>query len=610
MSSGRLDPTRRDHAAPATRLLRVLQTVRRFSGLLRPHRGRIAWASLAMLGSTVTGLLLPWPVQGVIDGVLLGRRDQGWLRWLGESVPSAPTALLLTCCGALILLTLLQSLFAYWQNLLTATVGHRVISTLRLEIFDQLQRLSLGFHRARRSGDLLVRLTGDVSMLREILLPALLEAASRFLILIGVLLLMGLIDFRLTVIVLLMLPLLLLSTIRFGSALRQVVRQQRRKEGKIAAVVGEALGSVAVVQAFAQEHQLATRFSRQNSRSLRAGLKSLRLEEKMARSVELTLAFGSALVLWFGGQRALQHSLSPGELIVFLSYLRSIYKPIQTLVRLSGRASKAVACGERILEVLDSKEQVTEPNDAEPTPKLSGGIVFDRVTFGYQDGLPALQDVSFSIAAGERVGLVGHSGAGKSTVLALLLRLYDPDQGRILVDGFDIRRLRLATYRSQIAVVLQEPFLFGISVAENIGFGRPEAEPHEIEAAARVAGAHDFITALPGGYDAVLGERGASLSRGQQQRIAIARAVLRRASILIFDEPTTGLDALTETEVRAALAQWSWNTTCIWIDHRLPPILDCPRVLVLQGGRCVQDGSPRHLVQAPGALQELFQGVA
>ncbi len=592
----------------AGRLARLGRVYRRFAPLVAPHRTRLLWAAGCMLGFIATGLLAPWPVQVVIDGVLLGTRGHGALAWAERFVPEDRAALLAACCVAVVALTAFRGLFSYGQNLLAATVGHRVVADLRLAIFTRLQRLSLAFHDRRTTGDLLVRLTGDVSMLREVLVPAVLDTTSRLLVLAGMVALMAWMDPLLTVLAVGMIPVLALATVRFGSRIREVSREQRRKEGRLASVAAEALASVAVVQAYSREEDMAARISRQNAKSLKAGLRSLRLEESLARLVELTLAAGSAAVLWVGATRALSGALSPGELIVFLTYLRGIYRPVEALVRTASRASKAVACGERVVEVLDSREEVREAPDAVEAPPLRGEIVFERVTFGYDPERPVLSDVSFRIGPGEKVCLVGPSGSGKSTTLALLLRLYEPQQGRILVDGRDIRDFKLDTYRRQIAVVLQEPFLFSIPVEENIRFGRPGATPEEILEAARAAGAHEFIEALPEGYESVLGERGTSLSRGQQQRIALARAVLRDAPILVFDEPTTGLDGRSEAEVLETLARLGRGRTCLWIAHDLGQILDCPRVLLIRDGRLAEDGAPSVLLKRSAAFQGVVLG--
>ncbi len=595
-----------DPPAEAGKIRRLARLFARFDPLLRPYRKQMLFAGICTLGEIAMGLLAPWPIQVVIDAVLLQRKDRGLVAWVRPVLPEGRVELIAVCCVAVLVVAGLRGLLSYWENLTTASVGQNVISELREAVFNRLQHLSIAFHSQRRTGDLLVRLTGDVSMLREVLVPSVLEFASQSLLLVGVLGLMLMMDPTLTLFAVATLPFLAVATVRFGSRLRAVSREQRRKEARIATVAGEALASVALIQAYSREEDMTARFSRNSQDSLHAGLKALRLEESLSRIVEMTLAVGSCLVLGAGAMRTISGDLSPGELVVFLTYLRGVYRPVQAIVRIAGRASKAIACGERVLEILNSQEEIQEAADAVQAPPFRGEIVFDRVTFGYDPERPVLREISFRAAPGEKVGLVGPSGSGKSTIVALLLRLHEPQQGRILVDGHDIRSFTLKSYRRRIAVVLQEPFLFGLSVEDNIRQGRLEATPEEIGAAARAAGADGFIRALPDGYETILGERGTSLSRGQQQRIALARALVRGTPILVFDEPTTGLDARNEAEIVETLAHLGRGRTCLWIAHDLGQILGCERVLVIRDGRLVEDGDPSELLAGSGAFQALF----
>lgn len=596
--------------AALSRWARARAAAARLRGLLWPQRRLALAAALAMIGATVCALAVPWILQIVLDGVLARQRDRGLLPLLRQWLPTETSQLLASAAVAFLVLTAAKGLFTYVQNLAAATVGQRVVTQLRLSVFERMLRLSPIFHAQRRSGDLLLRLTGDISMLREVMLPSLLEATRQLLQIVGALVGMLLIDPLMTAVAVAVLPVLSLTTIRFGGRIRQVVREQRRKEGKLATTAAEALHSLVVVQAYARAEAIKQRLARQSERSLGAGLRSLRLEESMARTVELTLALGVCAALSLGGWRALHGVISAGELVVFLTYLRSLDKPVSSLVRLSAKINKGIASAERVFEVLDANEEVEESPAAIAVSAPRGEIVFENVTFGYDPSRPVLQAVSFRIPAGASVGLVGSSGEGKSTLLALLLRLYDPQQGRILFDGVDIRQLKLGSYREQLATVLQEPFLFGVSVAENIRAGRPDASDDEVRSAARAAEAEPFIEQLGAGYDSELGERGTSLSRGQQQRIAIARAYVRRAPVLVFDEPTTGLDPATAREVRTTLLALASGKTCVWIAHDLAQIQDLPRALVLAGGRVVQDGKPAELLARAGAFRNLFGEVA
>ncbi len=593
-----------------SRRQRLLRASRRMHAVMWPHRRLATLAAVSMFGAALAALATPWILQVVLDGVLGNERQHGLLLWLGAWLPASPQRLLVSMALAFLALTAIKGSLTYAQNLASATVGQRVVSQLRIEVVGRLLRLSPTFHARRKTGDLLLRLTGDISMLREVMLPSLLDASRQGLQIVGALAGMLLIDGLMTAVAIAMLPLLALTAMRFSGRIRAVVREQRRKEGRLAATASEALNSLIVVQAYARADAVVTRLARQSERSLGAGLRSLKLEESMARIVELTLACGVCAALGLGGWRAMQGVISPGELIVFLTYLRSLDKPISALVRLSAKINKGVASWERVVEILDADERVHEAPDAISVKSACGSIEFQNVTFGYNPDVPVLRDISFKIAAGESIGVVGPSGEGKSTLLALLLRLYDPQQGRILFDGRDIRGLKIEDYRRQLATVLQEPFLFGMSVADNIRSGNPAASDDDVSAAARAAEADRFIERLPEQYQTELGERGASLSRGQQQRVAIARAYLRGAPVLVFDEPMTGLDPVASREVCATLSSLAQGRTCIWIAHDLQQIQELPRALVLSHGRVAQDGRPDELLHSVGAFRDLFGTVA
>jgi len=355
--------------------------------------------------------------------------------------------------------------------------------------------------------------------------------------------------------------------------------------------VHENLSGLAVIQAFAQEEQERQRFHEQALESQEANVESSRLSGAFNRTVTLLNTFGTASVVGFGAITVLDGRLTPGELVVFASYMTDLYKPIQNLSDQSARFLDSLISGERVLEVLQTAPRIRDKRDAVRAPRLKGEIVFDRVTFGYEPDMPVLRDMSFTVSPGETVALVGESGAGKSTILHLLLRFFDPWSGRILIDGQDIRRFQLRSLRSQIGVVLQESFLFRRSVFENIQYGKAGATAAEVRAAAKAAHAHEFIEQLPNGYDTVLDELGANLSGGQRQRIALARAFLRDAPILIMDEPTSGLDNATESELLKTLEELTRGKTTITIAHRTSAIEAAERTLILENGRIV-DASP------------------
>jgi ATP-binding cassette subfamily B protein len=335
----------------------------------------------------------------------------------------------------------------------------------------------------------------------------------------------------------------------YGQRIRTNANRQRKREGQVATVMHEALSAMSVVQLHGAQEREQERFHDINRRSLKQGVQGARLEAQMNRSVELALSGGTVVILFVGTLRALSGAITPGELIVFVSYLRAAYRPLRRASKSVQRSAKALAAAERIIEILDTEPELADAPDARPAPPFRGEITFDHVDFGYDPGREVIHDVSFAVAPGRRVAIVGTTGSGKSTLLSLVPRLFDPVSGRVLIDGGDVSEYTLESLRAQISTVQQESILFGLSVSENIRYGRPDATDAEVRAAAHAAGMDDFVEQLPDGYDTVLAERGASLSGGQRQRVAIARALVRCSPILVLDEPTSGLDAATERSV-------------------------------------------------------------
>jgi ATP-binding cassette subfamily B protein len=353
------------------------------------------------------------------------------------------------------------------------------------------------------------------------------------------------------------------------------------------------------------EYKFAQSFSSENKRSLKQGVQASRLTARLERTVDVLIAVATALVLWYGARLVLSGQLTPGDLLVFLAYLKTAFRPVRDLAKYTGRLARATAAGERVLELLDRQPDIRDLANAKPAPAFRGDIRFERVHFGYESGQSVLKDLDVEVPAGQHIALVGPSGIGKSTLVSLLLRLYDPVEGRVLIDGQDIRDFTLASLRSQISVVLQDSLLFAASVWENIGYGAPSASREEIEAAARLANAHEFIRALPHGYDTVLGERGVTLSHGQRQRIAIARAAVRRSPILIFDEPTTGLDEENEAAVIEALEKLAEGRTTFLITHDLRLAARADRIFCLEEGTLLEDGSPAELLNGQSRYSAL-----
>ncbi len=590
MSARSLWPLNRERLASLRRLYRL------FLPHLRPYRGRMLAAWLCMLGATLAYLAQPWPLKIIFDYALLPSSEipHGFLGNLSTSQLVAAAA------GSVLLIALIRGVLGYGQAYLTASVGQRVIASVRKRLFSHIQRLSHSFHDEQHTGDLLLRLTGDIQLLRDLLVNAVLLITERLLVMVAVAGVMLWMDWRLALVALMVLPALALVSFRVSGKIREATRKQRRRESRTANILSEMLSSVPVIQAHAREEWEDQRFERQHKASLKAGLRATRLEANLNRVVEVILAAGTAGVLWYGVHRVLSGALTPGDLLVFTAYLATLYKPIRKLATLTSRLAKSAVCGERLIAILETEPEIRDRPDSRPAPPFRGEIRFEGVGFAYRDGRRVLHDANFHILPGQTAALVGPSGAGKSTVAKLLLRFYDPQAGSIRIDGHDIREYTLDSLRQQISVVMQQPHLFALSVRENIAYGRLDASDEEVEEAARLACAHEFIEQLPEGYETVLAEGGSSLSAGQRQRIAIARAMLRNAAIVILDEPMTGLDADSEAKVQLALDRLCRGRTCLLITHDAQSAARSDLILqVMRGGRVVP-ADPSEFASAAG----------
>ncbi|HVS10838.1 MAG TPA: ABC transporter ATP-binding protein, partial [Planctomycetota bacterium] len=413
-------------------------------------------------------------------------------------------------------------------------------------------------------------------------------------------------DWRLALTALAVMPLLLLTTRRLGGRIRRVARQQRQRGGEVSATAAEVIGSIKVVQSMSLEDMHHGTFAARNSADLGEGVKAKRLSAKLMSISDVLIAISTALVLWFGARLVTRGALTPGDLIVFLSYLKSALRPLRDVARYSGRIAKAAASAERIVEVLDTTPLIRNRPDAVPVPRPIESVRFEGVSFAYDEGRSAVSDLSFEISKGRMLALAGASGAGKSTVVNLLLRLWDPDQGVVSIDGRDLRDYRVESLRPAIAVVPQENVLFRVSVRDNIAYGAPAAGEEQIIEAARLARAHEFICALPEGYDTVVGERGQLLSEGQRQRIAIARAVVRAAPILVLDEATSSLDLENSRMIREALRELRAGRITLLVAHDLTTVQEADQILFLDAGRIVERGTHAELLESGGRYAAAF----
>jgi ATP-binding cassette subfamily B protein len=488
---------------------------------------------------------------------------------------------------------------SYAMTVCFALAGNRVLTRVRAELYAHLNALSMNFHDRRRTGDLVTRVTGDVGRLQEAAVTAIIPLLGNLVTLLGMFVVIAVMDWQLALVVVVVLPAFALVSRRLTGRIVDVSRGQRSAEGAIASLATESLSSMTVVQSYSLETRLQERFGSSNERSLRDGVKAKKLSAGLERKTDVLVGIGTALVVVFGANRVLRGELSIGELTVFMTYLKTAFKPLRDIAKYTGRVAKAAASGERIVDVLDQRVEITDRSWARAAGRFKGYVRFENVRLCYQPGRPVLHGVSLAVQAGERVAVVGPSGAGKSSLVSLLCRLRDPESGRVLIDNHDLADLTLASVRAQIAIVLQESVLFAASIRDNIALGSPEpVSDRQIEAAARVAGAEEFIRALPQGFHTVVGERGTTLSGGQRQRIAIARAAVRDAPIIILDEALTGLDADTAAEVCDALDRLTSGRTTFVISHDLAAVRDCDRVIWIEQGRVVHAGPPADVSRA------------
>ena len=570
-------------------------------------KGSLAIAALCTIGVILTELAKPWPLKLIIDHGLLHTELPHSLGFLQPLIAGSTVPFIVVVCASIVLISLVSSVCSYFQTFITSSVGYRTVYTLRRELFAHLQSLSLSFHTQARSGDLLTKIAGDTNTLKDWFADSLLKFTSQLLTVLGMLVILFTVDWRIGAIALATMPFLGYSLFHVYRKTKISVKTQKKQEGQVAARMDEVLSAVPLVQAFARETHEMRRFDKVTAETVRQSIRVARMGAAAGRSSELITAVGTAVAVLFGALLVLRGAMLPGALVLVVSYLNSLYKPLKNLASLSTDFSKAMASAERISEVLDVEPEITDRPGAVEATALRGTIEFDRVSFDYGDGREVLRDVSFTVPPGQRLALVGASGAGKSTIVSLILRLYEPQSGVIRIDGVDIRDYKIKSLRRNVGLVLQQAILFGATIRENIAYGRPDATDVEIESAAWAANADEFIQDLDDGYDTVVAERGATLSGGQRQRIAIARALVRDAPILILDEPMTGLDVESEDKVREALDRLMVGKTCISITHDLASIADADLVLLLEEGRVAALGTHRALVASSTRYRQLYE---
>ena len=575
-------------------LPRLSRVLRAFLPRVRPHGVELGSALVLGAVVAVTEVVKPWPLQIVFDLVLGAPPTAAPRRLHGPSALFqpllegwSPGSILIAAALAMLVVSVIGGIATFSQTVLLSNAGQTIVARLRRDLFRHLMRLPPLYHGTRRQGDLLMRLTADILLLRELLVGNLLDAIAAMLVITGTLAAMLWMDWKLTLLSLALVPLVALASAYFHRRIKHLVRKNRDREGELAASAGESLGAVHVLQAFDAAERTARTYELQNRSSLRSGLKAGRVEALLTRTLDLLTSSGTAVTLVIGATAVARGELSAGGLLVFLTYQRTLFRPVRQIARVAARSAKASASGERVLEVLEAPVGIQERRHARDCGRLAGAIELDRVTLRYPRGDVALDDVSFAVPAGSVAVIRGESGAGKSTLLWLVPRLMDPTSGVLRIDGQDIRNFTLSSLRSQISVVFQDSVLFGMSLRDNIALGDPDATMAQVEAAAEAAGVLRFAPELPNGLDTLVGEHGAQLSGGQRQRVALARAALRNAPILILDEPFSHLDEGNRDHVLAALRRVSAGRTVLLVTHQDHPGIRADLVVVLAGGRLV-----------------------
>jgi subfamily B ATP-binding cassette protein MsbA len=579
----------------------------RITDLLYPHLGTLSLAFVAVLGESITDLLEPWPLKIVFDHVFGSKPMGAWLAAATSPIGSDKFSILNFAVLAVLVIAVFGAISSYFEKYLTTSVGQWVMHDLRRVLYSHIQRLSLSYHDQKRTGDLISRCTTDIDAVQSLISQVMLGMVVNGLTLVGMMLVMLYLNWAFTVIALLVAPALFFVVYHYTHRIKNASRAMRRQEGEVVSVLEEVLSSIRVVKAFAREDYEQKRFERESRESVEKALRARNFKAKLPPMVEIIVACGTCLVLWYGARLVLAGSLTGGELLVFLLYLGKMYKPMRELSKMTDTISKADVGWERIREVLENETQVRDLPGAKRAPRFKGEIEFDHVRFAYDGNGAVLEDLSLSIEPGQMVALVGPTGAGKTTIVSLLPRFYEANGGQIRIDGTDIRKYKQRSLREQISFVLQETLLFRATVAQNIAYGKPQATHEEIVRAARLANADEFIDRMPDGYETMIGERGVTLSGGQRQRITIARAIIRNSPILILDEPSAGLDAESEKLVFDALENLMEGKTSIVIAHRLATVRRADMIFVIDRGRVVEKGTHDELLAGGGLYARLYE---
>ncbi len=547
-------------------------------------------------------LLKPWPLKIIIDNVIGGKPAP----WGLENAYSPATLLLLAVIGLVIIYIVLGGI-TLLNNYTTINIGQKMVNDMRGDLYAHLQRLSLAFHYRRQVGDLLYRVTADTYAIQSLTMNGVFPIVTSGILLAGMFSVMIKIDWQLTLLSLTVCPVLLVSIIVMSRRITTAATLARQQESEVYSVVQRAMSAIRIIQAFTKEEEEHRKFMSASNLSLGASLKLYTLQTFYSCIVNVVMAIGTALVVWVGARHVMSGQLTVGEIIIFTTYLASLYGPLNTICQTWGLIQGAKVGVERVFEILDVEKDLKEGTRAFPKSGTRGEVIWENVSFNYVADQPVLKNIDLSVKPGEKIAFVGPTGVGKSTLVSLIPRFYDPPAGRLLIDGVDLRDYQLKSLRSQISMVLQPPLVFPVSVRENIAYGRPEARIEEVISAAKLARIHESIERLPDKYDTVVGEQGATLSEGERQRVTIARAILRNSPILILDEPTSSVDAETEALIMQGLEQLTSGRTTFIIAHRLSTVRKADRIVVLGKGEIIEQGTFNGLIKAQGPFAALYR---
>ena len=567
-----------------------MKNYKRLLMYIKPYIKRLILALFCIVMAAGANLYLPWIIKDMIDDVLMSKNMM---------------MLNLIAVGILVVM-FVRGVFYYGQSYLVSYVGQRGIIDVRSILFRKFQRMPLAYFDRQQTGTVMSYITNDVAAMQSAIVDNLIDLVTEASILIGSLCMMMYLDWKLSMLTLMTIPLVGYAMKIFGRKLKSSGSVIQERMADITSMLQESISAIRVVKSFVREAYEIKRFERQNILNFQAAMKNVKLTSLLTPTVEFLAAIAVTFIVWFGGYEVVNGVITAGELVAFLTYAVNLANPVKRLARVYGAIQRAMAAAERVFNVMDMEEKITDKEDAKKLPQIQGEVVFDGVTFGYKEGQYALEDINIQAKPGEMIALVGPSGSGKSTIANLIPRFYDVEAGSISIDGYDIREVTADSLREQIGLVPQETMLFSTNVLENIRYGRLDATDEEVLQAAVAANADEFIRELPEGYETKLGERGLNLSGGQRQRIAIARAILKNPRVLILDEATSALDTESEKIVQEALDKLMIGRTSFVIAHRLSTIFNADQIYVVENGHVREHGTHEELLAKGGLYSNLY----